>query len=64
VTKLGWYASIGIPEYWIIDPEARTIERLVLQTGTYLIAQTATEGSFRPDSFVGLAIPVDEIWTF
>jgi Uma2 family endonuclease len=63
VTKLGWYASIGVPEYWIIDPEARTIQRLVLQNTTYLIAQTATDGTYRPDSFPGLAIPLDEIWT-
>jgi hypothetical protein len=62
VTKLDWYASIGVPEYWLVDPEARTIERLVLQGSTYFIAQTATEGTFHPESCRGLEIPLDDVW--
>jgi Uma2 family endonuclease len=63
VRKLHDYASIAVPEYWLIDPEARTLERLVLQGGTYSIME-ALEGdaTFRPDSFEGLEIDMARLW--
>jgi Uma2 family endonuclease len=62
VRKLDWYAAIGVPEYWLVDPEERTIERLLLTGDQYRIAQTATDGVFRPASFEGLEIPLDLLW--
>jgi len=65
VIKLEYYASIGVPEYWIIDLPGRTLERLVLQDGgRYLIAQTGRDGDlFRPESFEGLEIPLAGLWS-
>ncbi len=63
VTKLAWYASIGMPEYWIVDSEAKTIERLVLKDGAYSIVQTASEGTFEPASFAGVSISIDALFT-
>ena len=64
-TRRAWYASIGTPEYWIVDPDRRTLERLVLEaTGDYRVAQVARDGDiFEPDTFPGLAIPLAGLWT-
>jgi Uma2 family endonuclease len=63
VTKLNWYASREVPEYWIVDPEARTLEQLVLANGAYTIVQSlAEETVFEPRTFPGLAIPLAELW--
>ena len=63
IIKLGWYAKLRIPEYWIVDPEARTLERLVLTDNAYALADGHAEGeSFRPPTFRGLAITLSELW--
>jgi Uma2 family endonuclease len=63
VRKLHSYAAIGVPEYWLIDPEARTLERLVLREGAYSIVE-ALEGNaiFQPDSFEGFVLPLGRLW--
>jgi Uma2 family endonuclease len=63
VRKLHDYASLEIPEYWLLDPEARTLERLFLREGTYSILE-ALEGNaiFRPEGFEGLEIDLGLLW--
>ena len=57
------YAAIGVPEYWLVDPEARILERRVLRDGTYSIVE-ALEGDavFRPEGFEGLEIELGPLW--
>jgi len=63
VRKLNWYASIGIPESWIVDPEAKTIECYRLDGKTYLASQQAAdEEIFKPRSFHGLKIPLKRLF--
>lgn len=64
VVKLGYYASKRVPEYWIVDPEARTIERLKLTGTLYTIAgQAAGDDVFSPATFRGLRIPLEDLWS-
>jgi Uma2 family endonuclease len=61
--KLAWYAAIGVEEYWLVDPAARTLGRLVLQGDKYLVADVVGDDAiFRPESFAGLAIPLGDLW--
>jgi Uma2 family endonuclease len=63
VLKSRWYAAIGVPEYWIVDPDARTLESFVLQDGRWVLATTAAGSeTFSPPSFPGLAVSGDELW--
>lgn len=36
LTKYDTYARAGVPEYWIVNPDRRTVEVLVLEGGQYL----------------------------
>jgi Uma2 family endonuclease len=63
VTKLRWYLQLGVPEYWIIDPEVETLERFLLRDGGYAIATALSRDEiFRPETFAGIEIPLASLW--
>ncbi len=63
VTKPDWYAAIGVPEYWVFDPEAQIVERLVLRDGLYSLSGSAQGNEvFRPETFPGLEISLAQLW--
>jgi Uma2 family endonuclease len=62
-TKPLLYAKYGVPYYWIVDPEARTIEVHVLSEGRYQLAARvfgAEPVSLPP--FPNLAFAPDSLW--
>jgi Uma2 family endonuclease len=49
LTKRALYARAGVREYWLIDPDARTIEILTLDRDAFHLAATAS-GDETPES--------------
>ena len=60
--KLDDYARGGIREYWIVNPFDRSVEVYLLSGPEYQLKETVRHGSLRPDTFPGVAVPVEEIW--
>lgn len=64
IAKVHEYAEAGIPEFWLIDPAARSIRVYVLphEAIEYTLAATYTERQLaRSETLFGLEIPVDDI---
>ena len=62
-TKRQLYARYGVPYFWLVDPEARMIEALVLEAGTY--ARAVRASGQRPvglPPFPELELVVDSLW--
>lgn len=55
VTKRRLYAEAGVPHYWLVDPEARTLEALSLEGGRWI------DGGSFDDQAVARIAPFDAI---
>jgi Uma2 family endonuclease len=60
--KLQDYASLGIPEVWIISPEGKTVEILLLEDGRYHRSAILAEGLLKPVRFPNVQVNIAEIW--
>jgi Uma2 family endonuclease len=62
--KLVEYAAFGIPYYWLVDPELRTLEVLHrTERGTYEIALSVAEGRADIPGCPGFILDLDALWT-
>ena len=63
VRKLNAYARHGVRQYWLVDPEAKTLEAFELVEGAYRLAAAVGEvDELRPGVFPGLAISLPDLW--
>ncbi|MBI3972226.1 MAG: Uma2 family endonuclease [Chloroflexi bacterium] len=61
--KMRRYAAAGVPHYWIVDPETRTLDAYRLAEAGYEHTGTYGPGAiFHPELFPGLEIPIDDLW--
>ena len=56
------YAVAGIAEYWIVDPDAKSIQHLVLDKATYRDAGTYGMGDSVTSACLGEPVPVDRVF--
>jgi Uma2 family endonuclease len=64
-TKLPIYAAAGVPEFWLIDPLAKTVEVLKLQGKKYLVeAILAGDQTLTSSLFPGWQLPLSELLAF
>jgi Uma2 family endonuclease len=64
-TKLALYAEAGVPEVWLMDPLAKTVEVLKLQGKKYLVdAALAGERKLTSSQFPGWELPLTDLFDF
>jgi Uma2 family endonuclease len=61
VAKLDAYAQYLVPEYWIVDYQAQTIDFLVLESGRYALISTA-DGRYQSPRLPEVQIDLAEFW--
>jgi hypothetical protein len=60
--KLLDYESLGVPEVWVVSPEAQTVEVLLLQDGHLSTTTLLRQGQLKPTRFPEAAVDVSAIW--
>ncbi len=61
--KQNIYARCGVPFYWMLDPEGRSIIELQLVGKAYArVCELSGDATFTPRLFPGLAIELSELW--
>lgn len=59
--KLKDYESLGVPEVWVVSPEARTVEVLTLENGWLVTAALLRQGQLTPSHFPKVQVDIAAI---
>ncbi|MBX3272154.1 MAG: Uma2 family endonuclease [Sandaracinaceae bacterium] len=63
VEKKPDYARLGVGQYWLLDPEARTLEVLALGADARFVeVLAAAEGAHAVPGCEGLVVDLDDLW--
>jgi Uma2 family endonuclease len=63
IAKFQMYCTHGVPWYWIVDPDSRSLEEYHLQGGGYVSgASVSGFETFHPGIFPGLEISLSSLW--
>jgi Uma2 family endonuclease len=60
--KLKDYESLGVPEIWVVSPEARTVEVLSLKNGRLSTTALLREGQLNPTHLPGVSVDIAAVW--
>jgi len=60
--KLRDYESLGVPEVWVLSPEARTIEVLQFENGKLRTVNVARDGQLHLKQFPDVVVDVASVW--
>ena len=60
--KLRDYESLGVPEVWVVSPEAQTVEVMLLKDGKLSTAALLREGLLKPTQFPDAGVDIASIW--
>lgn len=63
VSKLNIYAKHGVPEYWIVDPKNKTVERYIREDSSLILQETLRhEDTLTTTAIPGFACPLSYIF--
>jgi Uma2 family endonuclease len=61
--KRNIYSRCGVPNYWLLDPDARSVTELELIEKAYaVVSESAGSASLSPKLFPGLSISLVDLW--